>query len=58
MYVCIPSTVKIQYFTGADNLDGYAGSVFSSAVECRLVLRVYHYPITMVYEDVWLYFPG
>lgn len=58
MCVCIPSTVKIQYFTGADNLDGYAGSVFSSAVECRLVLRVYHYPITMVYEDVWLYFPG
>lgn len=26
--------------------------------ECRLVLRVYHYPITMGYEDVWLYFPG
>ena len=31
IYIYISSTVKIQYFTGADNLDGYAGSVFSSA---------------------------
>lgn len=30
IYIYIPSTVKIQYFTRADNLDGYAGSVFSS----------------------------
>lgn len=37
--------MKIQYFTEADNLDGYAAVYFLPS-GMLFVLRVYHYPIT------------